>query len=294
MYNEILNGVKLKHSLTSESETQSHLQNLQSSVKLLREAFRIFPVKFDYTNIQVQQAYMFAYYPHYTELLEYVLINSKEQIGQNFPKKLLLFGSGPCPEIIGYLKFINNYSLNKNCEIGISIFDIASTHWEYSRNLTFNQIVPSYQNEHKIINNSAKDFKINLPLGDVNLSNEPQLVVYQNCLNEINVGEHKIVINNLKKLYQNLPKNSLMAIIDFHEYPEVVDLITQIQNNLSNEPNFKLLRDVKLGVINKTSTYKNPTQIIRENLMTGIPFQLANGLIPRSKVNFTYSLMKKE
>lgn len=294
MYNEILNGVKLKHSLNSESETVVHLQNLQSSVKSLRAAFKVFPVRFDYTNIQVQQAYMFAYYPHYTELLELVLINSKEEIGQNFPKKLLLFGSGPCPEIIGYLKFLNSFSQNSNCEISVSIFDIASTHWEYSRNLTFNQIVPTYQNSHKIVNYTAKDFKINIPLGEINLANEPHLVVYQNCLNEINVEEHKIVIANLKKLYQSLPKNSLIAIIDFHEYPEVVDLINEIQNNLSNEPNFKLLRDVKNGVINKTSNYRHPTPIIKDNLLTGIPFQVQNGLIPRSKVNFTYSLIKKE
>ena len=264
MYEQILQGVKLKHSLNSETETLTHLQNLQSSVRSLRAAFRIFPVRFDYTNIQVQQAYMFAYFPHYTELLEHALINSKEEIGQNFPKKLLLFGSGPCPEIIGYLKFINSFSENKNCQIGISIFDIASTHWEYSRNLTFDQIVPKYQNGHKIINNTAKDFKINIPLGNVNLVEEPHLVVYQNCLNEISTEEHIIVIANLLKLYKSLPKNSIIAIIDFHEYPEVVELITEIQNSLSKEEHFKLLRDVNKGVITKISGYRYPTNYKRK------------------------------
>ena len=150
MYNEILQGVKIKHSLNSDNDVNNHLQNLQNQVKSLRQAFRVFPVRFDYTDIKIQQAYMFAYYPHYTELLEYVLNSAKNNLNNNFPSNLLLFGSGPCPEIIGYLKFLNGQNLSKNIDINVSIYDIASTHWEYSRDITFNQIIPNYQNGHTI------------------------------------------------------------------------------------------------------------------------------------------------
>ena len=227
MYNEILQGVKIKHSLTSENEVNNHLQNLQNNVKSLRQAFRVFPVRFDYTNVNIQQAYMFAYYPHYTELLEYALNSANNSLNNNFPSNLLLFGSGPCPEIIGYLKFLNGQNQIEKMDLSVSIYDIASTHWEYSRDITFNQIIPSYINGHTISKWSSKDFKINVPLGKVNLS-EPQLVVYQNCLNEIDLSDYDTIKSNFEKLYDNLPSNSIIAIIDFHEYPDVVNLISSI------------------------------------------------------------------
>jgi len=293
MYNEIIQGVKIKHSLNNDIDVNNHLQTLQSQVKSLRQAFRVFPVRFDYTNVNIQQAYMFAYYPHYTELLEYVLNSANANLNNNFPSNLLLFGSGPCPEIIGYLKFLNGQNQIGKMNLSVSIFDIASTHWEYSRDITLNQIIPRYRNGHTISNWSSKDFKINVPLGNVNLT-EPQLVVYQNCLNEIDLSDYDTIKTNFEKLYDNLPSNSIIAIIDFHEYPDVVNLISSIQANLSSKNGFKLLRDINSGVINKTSSYRNPPPIIRENLMTGIPFEVQNGLIPRSTVNFTYSLIRKE
>mgnify|MGYP006156483403 CR=1 FL=1 len=293
MYNEILQGVKNKHSLTSDNAVNNHLKNLQNKVISLRQAFRIFPVRFDYKDVNIQQAYMFAYYPHYTELLEYALNSAKDSLNNDFPSNLLLFGSGPCPEIIGYLKFLNGQTQLKKMDLSVSIFDIASTHWEYSRDITFNEIIPSYKNGHTISKWSSKDFKINLPLVKVNLS-EPQLVVYQNCLNEIDLSDYDTIKSNFEKLYDNLPSNSIIAIIDFHEYPDVVTLISAIQESLSSKNGFTLLRDINLGVINKKSSYRNPPPIIRENLMTGIPFEIQNGLIPRSTVKFTYSLIRKE
>jgi len=293
MYNEILQGVKSKHSLTSENAINNHLQNLQNQVKSLRQAFKVFPVRFDYTDVKIQQAYLFAYYPHYTELLEYALNSANSSLNNSFPSKLLLFGSGPCPEIIGYLKFLNGQNQISRMNLKVSIFDIASTHWEYSRDITFNYIVPSYTNVHTISKWRSKNFRINVPLDNVNLS-EPQLVVYQNCLNEIDLSDYDIIKSNFEKLFDNLPSKSIIAIIDFHEYPDVVTLISAIQANISSKSGFVLLRDINSGVINKRSNYRNPPPIIRENLMTGIPFEIQNGLIPRSKVKFTYSLIRKE
>ena len=228
-------------------------------------------------------------YPHYTELLEYALNSSKDSLRINLPTKLFLFGSGPCPEIIGYLKFLNGQNVTNNLSLSVSIFDIASTYWKYSRDITFNQIIPIYQNGHSILSWNSKNFKVNVPLGNVNLADEPHLVVYQNCLNEIDLSDYDTIKSNFTKLYENLPSDSIIAIIDFHEYPDVVNLITEIQTNLSSKNGFKLLRDINYGVINRISTYRNPTPIIKENLLIGI-----NGLIPRSWVKFTYSLIKKE
>ena len=61
MYNQILQGIKSKHGLVSDNDVKNCLQSMQPQVKSLRQAFRTFPVRFDYTNYKIQQAYMFAY-----------------------------------------------------------------------------------------------------------------------------------------------------------------------------------------------------------------------------------------
>ena len=270
------------------------MTGLQQSVRSLRQAFRHFPVTFDYTDVSIQQAYMFAYFPHYTQLLEYVLNQAGNDIQGNPPQDLLLFGSGPCPEIIGYLKYLNNRYPNQNFELNVSIFDIASTHWQYSRDITYNQIIPSIRNGHNIQNWNSKDFRFDVDLGKVTLSTSPKLVVYQNCLNEVNTSTYGTIRANFIKLFSNMPSGSLLAIIDFSEYPNVIELIQSIQNDLSEKNGFVLLRDIDNGVIEMRSNYRYPTPIIKENLLTGIPFEIQNGLIPRSKVKFTYSLIEKE
>ncbi len=285
MYDEILEGIKIKNSLKSENELIIHLKSLQEQVISLRQAFRDFPVRVDYTEVKTQEAYMFAYYPHYTELLYYVLSAASDMLDNKCPSKLLLFGSGPCPEIVGYLKFLNKQNLAENIDLDVSIFDISSTDWKYSRDITFNQIVPNYKNGHTISNYNPKDFNFNKPLGEFTLS-KPCLVVYQNCLNEIDLAGYGIIKSNFEKLYNSLPSNSIIAIIDFSEYPAVVDLIKSIKTNLSSKNGFKLL---KSDTIIKMPSYQNPTPFIKENLLTG-----KTNLIPKKNVSFTYSLIRKE
>ncbi len=294
MYDEILEGVKVKNSFKSESELIIHLKGLQKQVKYLRQKFKKFPVKIDYTDVKIQEAYMFAYYPHYTELLYYALNDASNMLNNKYPSRLLLFGSGPCPEIVGYLKFLNKQNLAENLNLNVSIFDISSTYWEHSRDITFNQIISNYQNGHTISNYNSEYFSFNEPLSNneplsKSALSKPCLVVYQNCLNEIDSTGYDIIKSNFEKLYNNLPSNSIIAIIDLSNYPDVVDLISSIQANLSSKNGFKLLRDIKLGAMHKLSNYKNPTSFIEKNLLTG-----KNGLIPRRKVKFTYSLIRKE
>ncbi|MDI9364150.1 MAG: hypothetical protein QM541_04300 [Flavobacterium sp.] len=277
--------------MTNQAQQILYLQNLQEDVKSLRRAFTVYPVQFDYTNNKIQASYLLTYFPHYTELLQVALNKTNSTIATENINNLLLFGSGPCPEIIGYLKYLNEHNANNNRTIKASIYDIASTHWQYSRNIVFNNIVPNLKKQ-SIINQTAKDLRIDNSF-TANPIAEKSLVVFQNCLNEITEDKHQVVVDNFSKIYTAIPQGSYIVIIDLSEYDSVINLITRIQTTLSSNDTAQIIRNVSEGGLNRQSSYANPIPFIRENLLTGIPFQVQNGLIPKRHIKFTYIIIKK-
>lgn len=292
MYQDLLNGLYNANNLTNQAQHISYLQNLQVDVKALRKAFTVYPVKFDYTNNKIQASYLLTYFPHYTELLQVALNKTNSTVANANINNLLLFGSGPCPEIIGYLNYLNEHNANNNRTIKVSIYDIASTHWQFSRNIVFNSLVPNIK-QQSTINQIATDLRIDNPF-NVNPITEKSLVVFQNCLNEITEEKHQTVIDNFTKIYNALANGSYITIIDLSEYGSVINLITRIQQKLSTLANARIIRNISEGGLNRQSGYKDPIPFIRENLLTGIPYQLQNGLIPKRHIKFTYVIIKKQ
>jgi hypothetical protein len=293
MYQDILNGLYGVNNITNQQGKVSYLQGLQEDVKSLRRAFTIYPVAFDYTNSNIQASYLLTYFPHYTELLQVALNKTNATIANENINRLLLFGSGPCPEIIGYLKYLNQHNANNDRTIQVNIYDIAATHWQYSRNIVFQNIVPTIKRQ-STINHNANDLRIDTPFGNITLSREKTIVVFQNCLNEITEQRHQIVIDNFEKLYNALANGSYITIIDLSEYGSVINLITRIQQKLSTLANARIIRNISEGGLNRQSGYADPIPFIRENLLTGIPYQLQNGLIPKRHIKFTYVIIKKQ
>ena len=295
MYDEILGGIKGKCSLISGVELAAHLRSLREYTRDLRKAHRKFPVYCNYADVHVQQAYMLAYYPHYTQLLEYALNRVRYELNNRLLLNLLLIGSGPCPEIIGYLNFLNSF--RKKVSLNVSIFDAVD--WEFSRDITFNYIVPNYLKDQSISNWNFKNLAINQPFkastafDNVDLS-QPQLVVCQNCLSEIKLADHSTVISNFRKLYKSLPSSSIIAIIESSTNLHVSDFLASIQANLASEYRSKILKDTKIGHEEITSSYRGTPPVIENNLLTGTQFEAEHDLIPRSRTKFIFSLIKKE
>ena len=293
MYQELLNGLYRVNNLTTQQGQVNYLQALQEDVKSLRRAFTIYPVAFDYTNSKIQASYLLTYFPHYTELLQFALNKTNLTIANENINRLLLFGSGPCPEIIGYLKYLNQHNANNSRTIHATIYDIAAMHWQYSRNIVFQNLVPTLKRQ-STINHSANDLRIDNPFGNVTLAQEKTIIVFQNCLNEITEQKHQTVIDNFVKLYNALASGSYVTIIDLSEYGAVINLITNIQERLSGLPNATIIRDINEGALNRQSGYADPIPFIRENLLTGTPYQVQNGLIPKRCIKFTYIIIKKQ
>ena len=135
---EIFERIKGENNLHDVRKISNYLKNLKSNLKVLRSAYRRKGrVIIDYKDKKNQEVYLIAYFPIYTvpifEVLEYI---NKDHPSLNIPQNLCLIGAGPAPEIMGFLKFINNQfkSYEHNININIELIDIASE-WVYARKI---------------------------------------------------------------------------------------------------------------------------------------------------------------
>lgn len=291
MYQDILNGLYEANSFINHAQKITYLQSLQKDVRTLRSAFRKYPVEFDYTNTNIQASYLLTYFPHYTDLLQIVLNSSGATIATENINKLTFFGSGPCPEIVGYLRYLNQHNQIENRNINVKILDIAATHWNYSREIVFNKILLNYK-MNSIVNQSYADFRIDVPQ-KINKLDEKALIVFQNCLNEIQENKHQILINNIETIFDKIPVGSYLAIIDLNNYEQVENLIVNIENNLKQKFNAEILRNVRQGQITHRTTQNNEPEILLSNLLIDKFGEPPTGLLPKRRIEFIYTLIKK-
>jgi hypothetical protein len=291
MYDLIINAIKTKNNFSSDDLLASYLQNLQEPVKALRKSYWSYPVSVDYSKEDNQVAYLITYFPHYTGLLLYILAQHHHDIATHtFSQHYLgLFGGGPCPELIGYLSFLQRINPTKISKLEVVNFDIAADTWAYSRDMNMQHIVPQYKGNNVIKNFTVLKMDITSLWTDVTTNEIPKIAVFQNCLNEPNVSKHPTIIQNFKVLFQALPSKSTIIIIDFANYSEVINLIEKIEKDLTPLQGFRLIRSVKAGHINGLSAFSEPPPMIRDNLLTG-----KSGLIPRKYITFSYSMIYKE
>ena len=134
---EIFESIKKENNLQGEKKISHYLSKLKSNLVELRSAYRKVPVKIDYKDKKNQEVYLIAYFPLYTvpifKVLEYI---NKDHPSLNIPQNLCLIGAGPAPEIMGFLKFINNQfkSYEHSININIELIEIASE-WNYARTI---------------------------------------------------------------------------------------------------------------------------------------------------------------
>ena len=143
MLEEILESIKVENNLHGVNKISNYLNKLKINLITLRRAYSKPPVIIDYTDTKIQEAYLLAYFPHYTVPIFKVLEDiNKDHPSLNIPQNLCLIGAGPAPEIMGFLKFINNQfkSYEHSININIELIEIASE-WDYARKILNNIII---------------------------------------------------------------------------------------------------------------------------------------------------------
>ena len=293
MLEEILESIKVENNLHGVNKISNYLIDLKDNLKTLRRAYSKKPVIIDYTDTKIQEAYLLAYFPHYTVPIFKVLEDiSKDHPSKNIPKNLCLIGAGPAPEVIGFLKFINN-QLESNehiYNINIELVDIASE-WVYARNILKNIIREfslSRLKIYKIKNDVSKTISNTSVLLKRFRGNQyKRVVVIQNMINELEHKSQEVFIENVIKCYENLVAGSFLILIDLR-YKIILNVTYQLETRLK--------KDV-IKTFGGAGDY--------ENIRTGIflPEIIENNLFdylddselwPKKRVKYGYSIFFKQ
>ncbi|MGG6269674.1 hypothetical protein ACQ4M3_30275 [Leptolyngbya sp. AN03gr2] len=287
LYEYILESLR-KLSKTQNNETQFNqfLRSLKPSVRSLRKAYADHQIIVDYSTLDIQAAYLIAYYPQYAEMTFRALENFgfAQEIRDQGQLTVCLFGSGPSPEIIGLLSYLNQTQIQS---VTIETFDIASDTWKLSRNITIEEIRPQIWKKDFSIHSHTLDFCKEHSFHSIQpIIAKSQLFIFQNCLNEL-FNAKEVVKQNIEFLLESMPDSSMLIIADQGEYQEVVRAMNGIENlismlNLRHEYESFSIERLEGETAHFSTQLKLP-QTIKTHLLTG-----SDGLIPRKKVRASY------
>lgn len=301
MQQTILNSLFQLNNITTAQGQTTFLQGLQQPGLHVWNAFRAFPVNVDYRRQDIQSVYMLRYFPPYSQIIKIILNGlhynpghlpfNGQRIGASF------IGCGPSPEIYGFFDFLNSTAFRPQ-QVEINTFDIHSVHWAFSRNITFNSLIPTIWNNSPVntSNNNLDIASQNAMLPFIANFQNSNLVVLQNCLNEIPENQHIIVRNNLKMIIDNIPQGAIILIIDLLGYQPVLDLLAYLEDDDTFTDTVDILRSSRQGVLeyDARALVNNIPPIVRQNFLTGVPFQVENGLIPRRYIKYHHLVLRKQ
>ncbi|MEI8007519.1 MAG: hypothetical protein WCI48_15040 [Bacteroidota bacterium] len=237
IYDIIVQGIKEEEGLSDEG-LKARLQQLQPSVKALRNAYRTYPVRVPYEKTDIQAAYLLTYFPHYYQLIYKVLIEDYPSIFLDKQRvKLVYFGGGPGPEIYGTIKYIVNNRPDVRI-VDVLLYDINALQWKYSHNILQKYLLQDIVKTSVHVNLSFNHFDLTQTFNEnafVDLINGCDLMVFQNCLNEIPIASIAVLKQNIEKIYHLLPPGSSLLLSDLTGgTPAVTSLMQNLEKQWIN------------------------------------------------------------
>jgi molecular chaperone DnaK (HSP70) len=289
IYNAIVSG--FKKNIPDNQGIEAFLQSLQKSVKSLRIAYRNNPVHVPYEKTDIQAAYLATYLPHYYQLIYKIFIEEVPDIFKGKKEVYLNFiGGGPGSEAYGAIKYILN-----NCTdveiIHVTILDINATTWGYSHSIVSENLVKTVNNRNTQIHWKSIPFDLT---SAVNISESKEIIeksdllVVQNCLNEIAKIDHSSLKTNVKTLFDFLPGDAYLLMSDMTSVARPI--MKTLEGYLMDSFSPKFLRTTlsSPGSRSLISVHHRPSPIIAQNLLVG-----TDGLIPRKNISYDYSILSK-
>ena len=288
IYDAIVSG--FKKNIPSNQGIEAFLQSLQKSVKSLRIAYRNNPVYVPYEKTDIQAAYLATYLPHYYQLIYKIFIEEVPDIFKGKKEVYLNFiGGGPGSEAYGAIKYILN-----NCTdveiIHVTILDINASTWGYSHSIVSENLVETVNKGNTQIH--WKSIPFDLTSADNIGKSKPiivksDLLVIQNCLNEIAKVDLPSLKTNTKTLFEYLPGDAYLLMSDMTSVARPIMKVLEEYLVAAFSPKF-LRSTLSSGSRSLISVHHRPSAIIAQNLLVG-----TDGLIPRKNISYDYSILSK-
>ena len=283
MYELILHGIASHVGIVDENEFINYLISLQNFVRKLRRSYQTHLVKVDYSDFRIQAAYLITYFPQYVEMMLCVLkkIDQAElfhSFGHQPTIQGCFFGSGPFPESAGLGIYLSeNFP---DCQ-GLKLMscDAMARLWEPSRKIAIDRVLPNFFNGQISTFSKNLDMLSNASLHLISdyLKN-CNLVVFQNCLNELD-GNLDIFISNMDYILSKMSPNSLLVLADLGQYSSVRELMQRVRENINQLDRVDIVQDNERRF---RSVIELPA-LIANYVLTG-----EDGLIPRKNIYTRY------
>lgn len=288
-------------SLFREFEITSNEQGaLQFIARLKEKSFYLWDkyqtkdlTDIDYSNKEIQAAYLLRYFPHYTVPVQKLLEVLKPKF-QRRDLSILLFGAGPGPEILAILLYFDSQpEEDKPLSITFFVYDVNNESWGWCDNLIHTFCNVSFKVKFVRYPSNSSDINQKIELNDEKLD----MVVLQNCFNELKEDCFEVVIDNVIQSYLTLNDEGILLLVDRPKYGAVSNIMKELSEILTDNHN-SIVRCVLRGARYEESDYL-PNFILAEcgykKYLTGPHGFLSgeSGHIPRNHIDFLYAVFQK-
>ena len=290
IYDHLVSGIEKER--RGKEALSFYLESLQSDVKMLRGAYRKHPVSVPYERETVQSAYLITYLPHYYQLIEKILREKNpDSLCKSTTVNITFIGGGPGSEVYGTIKHIlsHNYVVKR---INVNILDINAETWGYSHKVVKDSLIQSIVGDRDVSITWSSQYLDLVEHSSVEVQSEiikhSELVVIQNCINEIDPTHYSKLSKSIISIFENIPIQGALLMIDLTS--SVRSRIKLLQDEIKKLPSVEEVEGTleNSSPTSMVSLNSRPNEIIRNHLLTR-----ADGLIPRKNLKYDYSLISK-
>ena len=301
LIDHLLEGIFAVNGINKSSEEEKilYLKSLRKSATKLWSSYQDQKPDAVYDSKEAQECYLLRYFPPYS----YFLVEELSQLEASYFEDknsytVSFFGAGPGPEMIGLLRFLGGFYSSsfshKISKIKVNLFDQGS--WNHSRKIIINHVIPKYWDYKNInINSYETNFSSKafwqFPENREKLIIKSDLVVFQNCFNEISPVDYGQTTENISGILDHLSDGSLIVFIDQEvgRYQSISDMLNQIINLDHQSSDIYTVKSLDSSTLNQSHIISGYPSIIDENIYykENSVIGYAEGLVLRK--NYPYS-----
>ena len=267
LYDQILSDLKVLHHF-NDNQLKNYLIDLQELASQVYLDLQNDVVTVDYSDPEVQTAYILRYFQGYWEQFNralWMIKESNEEFIFSHPAlNIGLFGCGPCPEIIGGIRFFEETRHFLPKEIKFHLYDKKTHDWEFALK---NFIFPSHRLSDLInfgvhMSNEQADFTKSFSLAERFSNHFYHICSFQNCLNEFTeLCSEEMLKKNINTVIDSLVPGGFLVMTDRKKTLPIAQRLEELIISRLDPI------DQKVGSFDSNSS--SPMPKILENLFTG-------------------------
>lgn len=275
LYQHILDGIFEESHAVSGADKADLIRSLRKPMRALWDSYRQTHVTVDYSSVEIQAAYLLRYYLPYSCFVQSTLSDTATHLTFGPVVNACLVGAGPAPEALGLATYFDKKSKSGKTQLVTTLADRTSNQWRFSRNVTFNRLIPAAA---PATLSALAEEEIDVSKGET-CRGEYDLVLFQNCLNEI-VKPAGFDYAMLRAWTRLVRPNGSLVFIDRSGYDNVVTFLGDAENGLAGE-GFEPVLPLQTLTYDARGIYDSLPTMVKDSLL----YYAKGSLINRNSEN---------